>query len=137
MMENPAVAQVFDGIGAVVDGGRAIANMATNTFDILSNIGNPQGGGGLFSRRDYNYQAPQQQAQYQPSTYPWATSPNVYGGYQMQPQGIVGYPGITNPNYGHPGFYTGAFNQNNSGLWSYNNQNANSSMPTWVNQIWR
>jgi hypothetical protein len=103
------VGQVFDGANAMIEGGKAIANMAFTTFDTLNNIqNNPsyQPADGMFSRRDVGYQQPQQAIQYQPAAYPWASHQSQYG-YGQQPQLTPGYSGITNPNYGKPGFFGG------------------------------
>ena len=109
-MEGPSVVnQVFDGAGALVNGGKAIANAAFTTMDMINNIGqnlNQPQQQMMYSRRDSGYQLPQQSVPYQPSTYPWAHQ--VYGGYGFTQQGYQngpGYPGISNPNYGRNGFY--------------------------------
>ena len=100
------VNQVFDGAANMIEGGKAIANMAFSTFENLNSLTQQQSqNGGMFSRRDMNYQQTQPM-QYQPSVYPWSSQSyqNMYG----QQQTAVGYSGITNQNYGKPGFYTGS-----------------------------
>lgn len=101
--------QVFDGAGMMIEGGKAIANMAFTTFDTLNNMSQPtQQNDGMFSRRDFGFQQPQQMQQYQPSPYPWASQQYQYGygyGQQQQP---VGTEGFANPNYGKPGFFGGS-----------------------------
>lgn len=100
------VNQVFDGATTMIEGGKAIANMAFNTFDTLNNINRQQqANDGMFSRRNMDYQQ-MPPMQYQPSVYPWSSQSyqNMYG----QQQTAVGYSGITNQNYGKPGFFTGS-----------------------------
>lgn len=112
-MENASVVnQVFDGAGALLNGGKAIANAAFTTLDVINNMSgnntqNYQQPQQMYSRRDSGYQMPQQGISYQPSTYPWAQQ--TFGGYGFTQQGYMnngpGYPGIANPGYGRQGYY--------------------------------
>lgn len=103
---NSTVSAVFDGASTMVNAGRAISETAFTAINDMRNLAqqaNQQMGG--YSRRDAVQTQPAPQF-YQPSVYPWAVQ--QYAGYAYGNQNaIVGYPGITNPNYGKPGFYTG------------------------------
>lgn len=107
-VSNPTIVNsVFDGASAAITGGKAIANAIFTTANAIDSVSQPRyNNDSLYSRRD----APSPQnavIQYQPSTYPWASQ--MYNGYGFGQQGqiINGYNGITNPNYGRTGFYTG------------------------------
>jgi hypothetical protein len=125
-MSNPTVSAVFDGVNSVcnqansiIDTGRAFANTAMSAFDSLSNI----------SRRDFNYQM--RPMTYQPTTYPWASQ--QYGSPYGQQQGITGYPGISNPNYGRPGYFGSGFINTSA----FSQPQSQWNIPSWVEQsIW-
>lgn len=138
MNDPQLVSQVFDGANKVLSTGKAVADAAFTTIDMINNLGNSsQNQQQLYSRRDMGYQMPQQpQPQYHPSAYPWAQQ--GYAAYGFTQQGYqansVGYPGISNPNYGVSGYYTpGFFGSSN---WSTSSQN-NSIGVEWMNHgIW-
>ena len=142
MLPNANVTKVFDGIDALSDGGRAVANAVITAADTFNNIANgtPQ----QPSRRDFGsaygtggyQQAPQQPVQYQPSPYPWASSPQTQYGYGYSPQNKV-YDGIANPNYGKPGFFNGGqYWYNNPNMPAFNTGQINTSGNWFDRVIW-
>lgn len=131
MTPNPTIVNtVFDGASAAITGGKAIADAIFTTANAIDSVTQSQyNGNSLYSRRDAP--CPQQApAQYQPSTYPWASQTYTGYGFGQQGQMINGYNGITNPNYGHTGFYTG-------GTWSTTMSTNRPNGSAWFDQgVW-
>lgn len=118
-----SVFQGLDATRAAVSGAETIAQTAVTTWDTINGIVNRQQPD-MFSRRSSDWASPmggnngflQQQQQsipYQPASYVWASQPSVYGGYgyNFQNNQNQGYPGISNPNYGKVGYFTGGYGE--------------------------
>lgn len=113
-----AVFSGFNAAQATMNGAVQLAQTADQAISTISD---------MCSRRDPNYQsgyAQNQQPNYRPASYVWASQPNMYGGGYPQ-QIVSGYPGISNDGYGKIGYtgtgYTGGFNfqvpTGSSGAW--------------------
>lgn len=109
-MSSPEmVTRVFDGAKAVVDCASSITNAAINTYDLIDQLGKDPNQVGqpsyLYSRRSLGGNVgdvPQQKMlPYQAPRYPWAN--DRYNQFYVG-QTQVGYPGISNQDYGRRSF---------------------------------
>ena len=128
---NQTVENVFNGISSVANGAAAACSGIQTGFTTFETLQNQrmqqqqQGQAGDFSRRNMP-QFQQAQYQYQPPIYPWADANYTGYGFGVQPTMMnVGYPGITNPNYGKVGFYR---QQTQVGAWGSSMRSNNNGM---------
>lgn len=98
---NQIVENVFNSISSVANGAAAACSGIQNGFTTFETLQNQQQQQQTDMSRRNMTQMQQQTYQYRSPVYPWADA--SYSGYGFgTPVAVqnVGYPGITNPNYG-------------------------------------